>query len=890
MAASGSSGLSPRLARFMSLPGGITATAVTGTYTTATGSPLNGSITFQPSTELTDAALGVDIPPYPLTYQLANGAFTTAPLVDDSNTGLGPAGWAYQVTLEITGLGAQTWFVQIPHSSSPVDISSLAPVLPQAFTPGDLPLSGGTLTGPLVLGGTPALVVPAGAGAGKVLTSDGSGNGSWAAVKSRAVTATAGPAGSAADYVCTGTADDVTLNAAITAVNTAGGGELRVRAGAYSLAGTVILKSGVHVTLEAGAVLTLGNGVNLPAVGSATGGLVDVTLSGGVIDGNGAGQTGSGTSNACVDINGGAVALDGVLVENVRVQNTYKHGIFFHNVPSPYTGKRAVRHCTVYNHGAAGFGLGGFGIYCDYAPYTLIEGNYIEKSNNNDSIELGHVGGLVCVGNRIADGGIQFPFSHNSIIIGNVMEAPYAQGIQNDANTANNVVIAGNTVNGATPGSGYAGISVYGSAPVISGNNVTVKAQNGIRVFNASGAAITGNNVTGPWTAITGTAGTGIISDAGSNSVSITGNLVTGFARGIGIVDDVVSAVGNQLAACSVGVGLSNSSSSGHVIAGALIDGNNFSGNVTDFDPQNQNGYTLIYRNTSGGTASSLNIGSTDYKATELYVEQPNSSSSKDTLSLSNAGTGDLLRGYSGASSSAHLTSIGKLTLGINGLVAIDGSQGSVIQSTSLSVANLISATHTGATGTGLNVSRTGNSSSLVKGLNVAATNSGAGGAAAISATGGTVTDALAVTGLTGVMVAAGAGNCTAVTAPAGALVGTTDTQTLTGKRVTKRVETLTDAATVTPASDTNDGGKLLTLSQSTTIANPTGTPTPFQQYVLRVTSASAQALTWGGAYRGSTALPLPALTTGGAKTDYLGFQWNADSSTWDMLALSQGY
>ncbi len=182
MAASGSSGLSPRLARFMSLPGGITATAVTGTYTTATGSPLNGSITFQPSTELTDAALGVDIPPYPLTYQLANGAFTTAPLVDDSNTGLGPAGWAYQVTLEITGVpDPMIWFVQVPHSSSPVDISTLSPVVPGGGFTGYLPLVGGALSGSLTLTGTPPLVIPASAGAGKVLTSDGSGHGAWQA-------------------------------------------------------------------------------------------------------------------------------------------------------------------------------------------------------------------------------------------------------------------------------------------------------------------------------------------------------------------------------------------------------------------------------------------------------------------------------------------------------------------------------------------------------------------------------------------------------------------------------------------------------------------------------------------------------------------------------------
>ena len=102
-------------------------------------------------------------------------------------------------------------------------------------------------------------------------------------------------------------------------------------------------------------------------------------------------------------------------------------------------------------------------------------------------------------------------------------------------------------------------------------------------------------------------------------------------------------------------------------------------------------------------------------------------------------------------------------------------------------------------------------------------------------------------------------------------------------------VETLTDAATVTPNS-ARGGGKLLTLSQSTTIANPTGSPWPFQHYILRITSSSSQSLAWGLQFRGSTGLPLPAATTGSGKTDYFGFQWDTDSSTWDLIALSQGY
>lgn len=104
------------------------------------------------------------------------------------------------------------------------------------------------------------------------------------------------------------------------------------------------------------------------------------------------------------------------------------------------------------------------------------------------------------------------------------------------------------------------------------------------------------------------------------------------------------------------------------------------------------------------------------------------------------------------------------------------------------------------------------------------------------------------------------------------------------------RISVLTDAATVTPNAGTTDIGTLATVSQATTIGNPTGSPTNCQTLQLRVKSVSAQALTWSSQFRGSADLPLPSATSGGSLTDYFKFQWHSGDSKWDYLAKNQGF
>jgi len=113
----------------------------------------------------------------------------------------------------------------------------------------------------------------------------------------------------------------------------------------------------------------------------------------------------------------------------------------------------------------------------------------------------------------------------------------------------------------------------------------------------------------------------------------------------------------------------------------------------------------------------------------------------------------------------------------------------------------------------------------------------------------------------------------------------------LTNKRITKRVVALTDAATIATNSDNGDVFTV-TLGGSRTMSSPTGTPTDGQQIMYRLTqdATGSRTITWGAAFRFSTDIPSPTLTTVANKTDYIGFQYNSASTTWDCLAIARGY
>lgn len=111
-------------------------------------------------------------------------------------------------------------------------------------------------------------------------------------------------------------------------------------------------------------------------------------------------------------------------------------------------------------------------------------------------------------------------------------------------------------------------------------------------------------------------------------------------------------------------------------------------------------------------------------------------------------------------------------------------------------------------------------------------------------------------------------------------------TQTLTNKRITKRVSTTASSGTPTPNADTDDLYVLTAQAASATFGAPTGTPTDGQPLTIRIKDdGTARALAYNAIYRASTDLALPS-TTVLSKTLYLGFIYNAADSKWDLVAV----
>lgn len=115
-----------------------------------------------------------------------------------------------------------------------------------------------------------------------------------------------------------------------------------------------------------------------------------------------------------------------------------------------------------------------------------------------------------------------------------------------------------------------------------------------------------------------------------------------------------------------------------------------------------------------------------------------------------------------------------------------------------------------------------------------------------------------------------------------------TNTITLTNKRITKRVVTVTQSATPTINTDNTDVAYITGLAQAVTsfTTNLSGTPVNGDILIIDITdNGSGRALTFGTSFEAST-VALPTTTVASTKLT-IGFRWNIVTSKWTCVAVA---
>jgi hypothetical protein len=117
-------------------------------------------------------------------------------------------------------------------------------------------------------------------------------------------------------------------------------------------------------------------------------------------------------------------------------------------------------------------------------------------------------------------------------------------------------------------------------------------------------------------------------------------------------------------------------------------------------------------------------------------------------------------------------------------------------------------------------------------------------------------------------------------------VAGLTTTQTLTNKRITKRVGTTTSSATPSINTDSYDAYSITALAAAITSMSSglSGTPTNFQTLIIRIKdNGTARAITWGASFE-AKGVTLPTTTVLG-KVLTVGLLYDTVTSKWGCVA-----
>ncbi|TFH57820.1 MAG: hypothetical protein E4G91_10350, partial [Candidatus Zixiibacteriota bacterium] len=269
-----------------------------------------------------------------------------------------------------------------------------------------------------------------------------------------------------ADYITDGTADDVQIQAAIDAADTAGGGVVFIQSGTYDITAPIEMKD--YVTLEGEGInatdLVLANSVDNHLITSDSGTAGNVwfcTIRNMTLDGNKANNVDGDVVNM--------LRSHTWVVEHLQIQNASRHGVHMVGTSDPvFCINSIVKHCYISDSDDRGLKIGG------YAPNNHALNNII--GTNTVSVPLVSLENTECtfIGNHVHHGaadGIEISSDRN-LVIGNFVETSGANGISLTS-AGSGTRVEGNSITNSGFGGGvgtFSAIKIAGDRASVIGN------------------------------------------------------------------------------------------------------------------------------------------------------------------------------------------------------------------------------------------------------------------------------------------------------------------------------------------------------------------------------------------------------------------------------------
>jgi len=361
-----------------------------------------------------------------------------------------------------------------------------------------------------------------------------------------------------ADYVCSGSNDDVTIEKAISALPAAGG-RVVLSEGNYTLGSSIdILKS--NVTLEGQGPGTVIKG----AIGTSY-----------IIVGN------------------GSTALSNIRICNLKIDainQTAGYGINFYGSASYPITNSIVENCWIINC------LYGDAIILSYSNNNMITGNNCLSGTYGSGIHLSYSTNNIVIGNNCIsnDNGIVLSYSNNNTVTGNVCSSNGSYGILLDS--SNNNTISGNVCSSNTNGIYFLNSS---NNNIVSENNCSSNTNYGIRLDSSNNNTISGN-------VCSSNSAHGIYIYSSSNNNTVTGNnCSSNSVNGIYFRNSSNNIISGNNCQSNKDYGICLNSSNNNTVTGNVLKDNSQASN-NGYDDINIYGsnYNIISSNTIIATAT----------------------------------------------------------------------------------------------------------------------------------------------------------------------------------------------------------------------------------------------------------------------------------------------